>query len=378
MNQKRMSKLQKSLPIGAIVIALIVTVFILLGQRRANDMQLSGPSNGIATAPEGGIRTVATNLETPWGIGFLPDGDLLVTERSGRVQQVGDNGATYAIAGVRETSEGGLLGIALHPDFVQNNYVYLYSTTDIGGTLTNRIERYRLDGQTLRDRTEILTNIPASTNHDGGALAFGPDSKLYITTGDAGNENTAQDRQSLAGKILRLNPDGSVPDDNPFNSAVWSYGHRNPQGIAWDQEDRLWSTEHGRSGIQSGYDELNRIEKGANYGWPIIQGDETREGMKTPILHSGSNDTWAPGGLAYAQGSLYFAGLRGQTLYQVKINSDDTISLSRHFTEQYGRLRAVAAHDSELYFSTSNRDGRGSPANDDDHIYAIPLRTLNQ
>lgn len=325
MNRKQMSKLQKALLIGTIAIASIAAVFVLLGQRNAYDnSQLGSPSNDTATVPE-----------------------------------------------------GGLLGIALHPNFADNGFVYLYSTTDTGGTLSNRVERYRLDGQTFRDRTEILTGIPASANHDGGALAFGPDNKLYITTGDAGNEDTAQDRQSLAGKILRLNPDGSVPDDNPFGSAVWSYGHRNPQGIAWDQQGRLWSTEHGRSGIQSGYDELNLIEKGANYGWPIIEGDGTQTGMRIPIIHSGDNDTWAPGGLAYADGSLYFAGLRGATLYQAKISNDDTVSLSRHFAGQYGRLRAVAVNNNELYFSTSNRDGRGSPASDDDHVYAIPLNSLD-
>lgn len=371
-----MSKLQITLLISASILTL--TAIVLITQRNADNTQSNESSNGIATAPEGDIRTVASNLETSWGISFLPDSDLLVTERSGRVQRIGSDGVTYEVAGVRETSEGGLLGIALHPDFDQNKHVYLYSTTDVGGTLTNRVERYRLDGQTLRDRTEILTGIPASANHDGGALAFGPDDKLYVTTGDAGNENAAQDRESLAGKILRINPDGSIPNDNPFKSTVWSYGHRNPQGIAWDDKGRLWATEHGRSGLRSGYDELNLIEKGANYGWPIIEGDATREGMKTPVIHSGTSDTWAPGGLAYAAGSLYFTGLGGKTLYQAKINSNDTVSLSRHLTDQYGRLRAVAVRDNELYFSTSNRDGRGSPVSGDDHIYAIPIKRLNE
>lgn len=376
MNQKRMSKLQTALIIGASILTIIA--ILLITQRAINSTQTNEASNGIATAPKGSLRTVATNLETPWEISFLPEDDLLVTERSGRVQRIGGDGAAYEVAGVRETSEGGLLGIALHPDFNQNKYVYLYSTTDTNGRLTNRVQRYTLSERTLRDRTEILTDIPASANHDGGALAFGPDNKLYITTGDAGDENAAQDRQSLAGKILRINDDGSIPRDNPFNSAVWSYGHRNAQGIAWDDKNRLWATEHGRSGIQSGYDELNRIEKGANYGWPIIEGDETRDGMKTPVIHSGADDTWAPGGLAYADGSLHFTGLRGATLYQAKINSDDTVTLSRHLTDQYGRLRAIAIRNDELYFSTSNRDGRGSPTGEDDRIFAIRVDSLDK
>ncbi|MET0980424.1 MAG: PQQ-dependent sugar dehydrogenase [Candidatus Saccharimonadales bacterium] len=377
---KQLSRLQKILLITAAIAAGAAVLIMLFWQQIANFTLRPTDSplpTSTTTISEGDFRTVATDMVTPWAIGFLPDGDLLVTERSGQVQRIGNDGGIYAIEGVRETSEGGLLGVALHPDFAQNKYVYLYSTTDTGGTLTNRIERYQLNGRELRNRTEIMAGIPASANHDGGALAFGPDDKLYVTTGDAGNENASQDRQSLAGKILRINPDGSIPNDNPLNSAVWSYGHRNPQGIAWDQEDRLWATEHGRSGIQSGYDELNLIEKGANYGWPIIEGGETREGMKTPILHSGANDTWAPGGLAYADGSLYFTGLRGETLYRAKINSDSTVSLTRYFSGQHGRLRAVAIRNDELYFSTSNRDGRGSPASGDDHIYAVPLRLLN-
>lgn len=377
MDRKRMSTLQKGLVAGAIIITVIIASLALLRGWGGNQRP-PGSSDSTTTITPGNLRTIAADIATPWAIDFLPSGDLLVTERSGQVQRIGQNGATYNIEGVRETSEGGLLGIALHPDFADNRYVYLYSTTDSGGRLANRIERYRLEGQVFRDRTEVLADIPASANHDGGALAFGPDDKLYITTGDAGDEPLAQDPQSLAGKILRLNPDGSVPSDNPFGNAVWSYGHRNPQGLTWDNSGRLWSTEHGPSGLQSGRDELNLIARGANYGWPTITGDETRDGMRAPILHSGDNDTWAPGGLAYAEGSLYFAGLRGQTLYQAKINSNDSVTLSRHFVEQYGRLRAVTIRNDELYFSTSNRDGRGSPAENDDHIYAVPLRALSE
>lgn len=312
---------------------------------------------------------VASGLATPWSISFLPNGDMLVTEREGKLTRIGKDRVSTPIEGVKETSEGGLLGVALDPDFAQNSYLYMYYTTEDDGKLTNRVDRYVLRGDSVGDDTAIIKNIPAASNHNGGAIAFGPDKKLYITTGDAGQSDSAQDNQSLAGKLLRINSDGSVPSDNPFGNAVWSYGHRNPQGIAWDSTGQLWSVEHGPSGTKTGRDELNRIEKGANYGWPVITGDERREGMMPPVAQSGDNDTWAPSGMAYMNGSLYFAGLRGQTLYRAEIADDNhSVMLSKYFSETYGRMRAVTEHGGQLYFSTSNRDGRGSPQNDDDKV----------
>lgn len=317
---------------------------------------------------------VAQNLDTPWAIAFLPSGDMLVPERSGQVQRIGSNGNKFQIQGVREAGEGGLLGIALAPDFDSSNQVYLYYTTDTTGSVTNQVDRYTYRNDNLIDRTEIITNIPAANNHNGGSIAFGPDNKLYITTGDAQNESLAQDKNSLAGKILRINPDGSIPSDNPYSNATWSYGHRNPQGIAWDDKDHLWSVEHGPSGAETGYDELNKITRGTNYGWPVIRGDETQEGMQAPVAQSGKNETWAPGGLTYLNGTLYFAGLRGQSLYKVDISNPDDVSnanISRLFVNEYGRLRAVTAHKGHLYFSTSNRDGRGTPMPEDDKIIQV-------
>ncbi|HWQ99627.1 MAG TPA: PQQ-dependent sugar dehydrogenase, partial [Candidatus Methylomirabilis sp.] len=204
--------------------------------------------------------------------------------------------------------------------------------------------------------------------------AFGPDGKLYVTTGDAGRDRNAQDKTSLAGKILRLNDDGTVPDDNPFGTAVWSYGHRNPQGLVWDDQGRLWATEHGRSGILSGFDELNLIEKGKNYGWPAIQGDDKKEGLVTPVINSGANETWAPSGAVYVDGSVFFAGLRGETLYEARVN-DTPVTLKKHLVGQYGRLRAVVlGPDGDLYLTTSNLDGRGTPVTDDDRIVRINPR----
>ena len=202
---------------------------------------------------------------------------------------------------------------------------------------------------------------------------------FVITTGDAQNPDSAQDVNLLSGKILRLNDDGSIPSDNPFNNPVYSYGHRNPQGLAWDEEGRLWSTEHGPSGFGSGYDELNLIEIGGNYGWPVIQGDQVLDGMITPLLHSGGNETWAPGDLEIVDGQAWFTGLRGSTLYSVPLDDLNPESLTRHFVNQFGRLRAIRlGSDGLLYVGTSNRDGRGSPKANDDQIFKIDLLQLSQ
>lgn len=322
------------------------------------------------------VEVVAQDLTVPWEVAFLPNGDLLVSERSGSIKRVSDHTKVFPIAGVKETHEGGLLGLALHPDFASNGWIYLYYTATAPNGLVNKVERYRLHNDTLTDKTEIISGIPAANNHDGGRIAFGPDRLLYIATGDALDEQSAQDVNSLAGKILRVRDDGKPVSDNPFGNAVYSYGHRNPQGLAWDSVGQLWATEHGPSGSQSGHDELNRIKKGGNYGWPVIVGDETRAGMEKPVLHSGANDTWAPSGLAYANGSLFFAGLRGQALYQAKLDGDKA-ALTSHFKQEYGRLRAVAVRDGYVYFSTSNTDGRGNPKPNDDKVLRIKLTAFN-
>lgn len=358
--------------IGILIVLLILGGIIYTFRNDLVKFIMQPTESSLRTENVSGDKEIiARDLDTPWAITFLPDGDMLVPERSGQVQRIGTNGNKFQVEGVRETGEGGLLGIALAPDFSSSNYVYLYYTTGTASRLTNQVDRYRLSENNLTERTEIIANIPAASNHNGGSIAFGPDDKLYITTGDAQEENLAQDKTSLAGKILRINPDGSTPSDNPYGNATWSYGHRNPQGIAWDDKGQLWSVEHGPSGPETGFDELNKISKGANYGWPVIRGDETREGMQPPIAQSGSDETWAPGGMAYLDGSLYFAGLRGQSLYKADVSSSDAVSnlsITRLFANEYGRLRAVTAHKDTIYFSTSNRDGRGSPNKDDDTI----------
>lgn len=318
------------------------------------------------------VSVVAENLKIPWEIAFFPDGDFLVTERAGVLKRIGKNPEEYKIEGVEHSGEGGLLGAALHPNFSENRWLYLYFTTRVSGRIENRVERYRFKNGRLSEKTLIIGDIPAGAVHNGGRIAFGPDGYLYITTGDAGNGNLSQDINSLAGKILRLNADGVVPPDNPFSNAVYSYGHRNSQGIIWDNKGRLWATEHGRSGILSGFDELNLIEKGKNYGWPVIQGDERRGDMKNPIVHSGPDETWAPAGAVFWDGSIFFGGLRGQSLYEAKIGNADEVSLKAHFRGEFGRIRAVVlGPDGYLYIATSNTDGRGAPKENDDKIIRI-------
>lgn len=335
--------------------------------------------------PGANFEIVAQNLQIPWEIAFLPEGDLLVTERAGTLKRIGVQGRTFKIDGIKHIGEGGLLGITLHPDFLQNRWLYLYLTTATQAGLQNRVERYRLENNSLQDKKIIIDNIPGAKYHDGGRIAFGPTlapngtatSKpnyyLFITTGDAGNSNLAQDINSLAGKILRLKDDGSIPRDNPFGNAIWSYGHRNPQGLTWDNQGRLWATEHGRSGLLSGLDELNLIEKGGNYGWPVIQGDEKSAGMRSPIIQSGPKETWAPAGAMYFNDTVLFTGLRGESIYQAKILKDGFAnSVTTHLRGVFGRLRAIKiGPDGFIYVTTSNTDGRGKEKTGDDKIIKI-------
>lgn len=325
------------------------------------------------------IEIIAQHLQIPWAIVFLPDGDLLVTERPGIVRRIGKDKKVYPIDGVEHQGEGGLLGMALHPRFRENHFVYLYLTTASHNDLKNRIERYRLENDLLTDKKIIIENIPGAPYHDGGRIAFSPDGYLFVTTGDSGKSNLAQDIRSLAGKILRIRDDGSIPLDNPFGNAIWSYGHRNPQGLAWDDTGRLWATEHGRSGVLSGLDELNLIEKGNNYGWPVIQGDERKEGMKSPVAQSGHDETWAPAGMVFWNGSLFFGGLRGEAIYEVPIVGKKNVFPKIHFHKQFGRIREVTRGiDGYIYITTSNTDGRGTVREGDDKIIRIDPRIFRE
>lgn len=339
------------------------------------------------------VEAVATNLDTPWSIDFAPDRRIFFTERTGQVRVIKD-GKLQPDAWIKvnavETGESGLMGLALDPNFTQNHYVYLaYTYRNDGGKLINRLVRFRDNPATGKGEevNTLLDGVAGGSVHDGGRVKFGPDGKLYWSTGDASIPQTAQDRESLSGKILRLNPDGSIPADNPFpNSPVYSYGHRNPQGLAWQPgTGRLYETEHGPSGSAPDCcrDEVNLIEPGKNYGWPVITGSRTQEGMVSPIIHSGDNNTWAPGGATFVtrgpwQGSLLFTGLRGQALYHLTLDPADprkVANLQSYFVQQYGRLRDVAeGPDGAIYLLTSNRDGRGNPSAKDDQILRLSFR----
>ncbi len=320
---------------------------------------------------------VARNLEIPWAIDFLPDRSMVFTERPGRVRLVNATGGLLAqplleVPDVAPSGEGGLLGIAVHPNFNRNPFIYIYYTYREGNGLANKLVRYRMAGNTLSEPLTIISGVPGAAIHDGGRIKFGPDGYLYIGAGDASRADLAQDRGSLAGKILRIRDDGSIPPDNPFTgSPVYSYGHRNPEGLAWDNLGRLWATEHG----QSATDEVNLVLPGRNYGWPVIRGDVSAPGMESPVIHSGS-DTWAPSGVAFLNGSLFFAGLRGQSLFQV-LPSIQPPSLQRHMNGSFGRIREViAGPDDLLYITTSNRDGRGLPSPSDDQIIRVNPKKL--
>ena len=318
------------------------------------------------------LSIVAKNLEIPWSLVFLPTGEIVFTERPGRANMIKEGSVNLIaqIARVKHIGEGGLLGIEIDPDFAKNNFVYLYYTySESGGETQNRVARYTYDGKTLGDPKVLVDGIPGASNHNGGRIKFGPDGYLYITTGDAQESSRSQDTLSLAGKILRITKEGNPAPANPFGTLVYSYGHRNPQGLAWDEGGRLWATEHGRSGVQSGLDELNLIEAGKNYGWPEIEGDEQGEGMVTPVINSGASTTWAPSGAAYLNGSIYFTGLRGTSLFEYNIT---TKNLKRHLQGEIGRIRdVVIGPDNMLYITTSNRDGRGNPTSDDDRIIRV-------
>lgn len=348
------------------------TLFAFLYVPRNDKPVATQPSSAIPTDKKD-IEIVAVNLTIPWEIAFLPDRSMLVTQRDGKLLKIGtETKIIKEIEGVRHTSEGGLLGLVLHPNFSENNFIYLYLTTEENGTITNQVERYVYRDDTLFDRKVILQGIKGSANHDGGRIAFGPDGYLYITTGDAQTPTLAQDKNLLNGKILRITDDGGIPSDNPFDNAVYSVGHRNPQGLAWAADGTLWATEHGPSGLETGNDEVNIITKGSNYGWPNLRGMETRDGFVAPVLESGRSDTWAPSGMAYWDGSLFFSGLRGETLYEAKIMDGNTLQLSSHFVGDFGRIRAVTlGPDGSLYISTSNKDGRGVPQTDDDRIIKV-------
>ena len=332
------------------------------------------------------VETVASGLEIPKALAFAPDGRLFVAERPGRVRIISDGvllrDPALTLQDVLVGGEHGLSGMTLAPDFASRRHVYLYYTYRADGGLRNRIVRYVEQDNILSGTPKvILDGIPAGAFHDGGFLAFGPDGKLYVTTGDARQSELAQDLSSLAGKILRLNADGSVPDDNPFpNSPVYSLGHRNPQGLAWHPETgQLYATEHG----EVGNDEVNLIAAGENYGWPEAQGPEHAAPFRAPLVTY--SPAVAPAGAAFYSADLIpqwrdsflFATLRGTHLHRLSFAQDDparVVTEERLYDGQFGRVRAVVqGPDGALYFTTSNReDDRPADSNDDRVLRVVP------
>ncbi|MFC4786838.1 PQQ-dependent sugar dehydrogenase [Nocardioides sp. MAHUQ-72] len=318
------------------------------------------------------VGTVATGLSVPWGIGFLPGGDAIVTERdTRRVLRI--HGPAHRVevvdtlddpVGPGDAGESGLLGVAVSPDFRSDRTLYLYLTTAVD----NRIVQTTYDGGRLGPLEVVLDGIPNGFIHDGGRLAFGPDGYLYASTGETGVGDLAQDKDSLAGKILRITPDGDPAPGNPFpGSPVWSYGHRNVQGLAFDDRDRLWASEFG----QDTFDELNLIEPGHDYGWPIVEGRGGRDGLTDPQV-VWDPEVASPSGLAFADGHLWLGSLRGQRLWRIDVSGPRATDPTDFFVGRYGRMRTVVvAPDGRLWVTTSNRDGRGDPVAGDDRILLV-------
>jgi glucose/arabinose dehydrogenase len=366
--------------IGLVVVASGIYAHDALVLRTGTQMDKAGVDagtlrNGSEIESSLPLEVIHEDLEVISEIGFLPNGDMLVVLRGGFINWVsGEERMSFEIEDVYSVGEGGLLGLAIHPDFIENGLIYVYFTAGSRDAITNKVVRFRLTAEGLEDKEVMIEEIPGSRIHNGGRIAFGPDGFLYVTTGDAGDPNLAQDISSLAGKILRIDENGQVPATNPYQNFVYSYGHRNPQGLAWDNRGRLWSTEHGATGN----DEINLIEAGQNYGWPIIEGDQSREGMRRPALHSSRQETWAPAGLAIIDDVIYFGGLRGSALFEVRglISGDGEVQVIPHFKDVYGRIRAVKFHNDSVYFSTSNRDGRGNPRLGDDKVIRVNPESL--
>ncbi|WP_324797947.1 PQQ-dependent sugar dehydrogenase [Streptomyces cyaneofuscatus] len=334
------------------------------------------PAKGSAKV----VSTLTEELKSPWGLTALPGGDLLVASRDeGTIHRIdGESGKQTllgSVPGVSPAGEGGLLGLAVPSTFAADGWVYAYFTT----TSDNRIVRMSYDekrpaGQQLGAPDTILRGIPKGNIHNGGRIAFGPDKMLYAGTGEIGDTGLAQDKESLAGKILRMTPDGEPVHGNPeADSVVYSYGHRNVQGLAWDAQKRLWAAEFG----QNTWDELNLIEPGGNYGWPEVEGEEGEDGFIDPVAQWKTSEA-SPSGIAYAEGSIWMAGLRGERLWRIPLSGDsaeEPLADPQSFLdEKHGRLRTVvSAGGDRLWLVTSNTDGRGEPKSGDDRILLVEV-----
>ncbi|WP_078594862.1 PQQ-dependent sugar dehydrogenase [Evansella clarkii] len=321
------------------------------------------------TSEDWQTEVLAENLQVPWDINFYED-TIFLTEREGTITAVEDGSSDRQEINTSDPivheGEGGLLGMAVSEDFGDTGEIFLYYTYEGSSGLENKVVKAVQEDDSWEETEVLLDEIPGDGIHNGGRIAIGPDGYLYVTTGDANEPALSQDPDNLAGSILRLTVEGEVPDDNPFeDSFVFSYGHRNPQGLAWNSNNELYSAEHG----PTGHDEINLIEAGNNYGWPEIIGDEEMEEMEQPLVHSGEN-TWAPSGTAMLDGQLLVTGLRGQNLY---VLSEENSELKEVFSGE-GRLRDVKVHEGNLYVITNNTDGRGNPDKNDDRLLRLTIK----
>jgi glucose/arabinose dehydrogenase len=329
-------------------------------------------ATSVTPSPRLPTQVLATRLDVPWALAFLPDGSALVTLRDkADLLQLRPGAAPVAlgrIGGVVPAGEGGLLGVAVSPTFARDRRVFVYFTA----AHDNRVVRLVLDQGRLTNPVPVLTGIHKAGNHNGGRLAFGPDGYLYVTTGDATDRPLAQQRDSLNGKILRITQDGRPAPGNPFgNSPVWSYGHRNVQGIAWTPDGRMYASEFG----QDTWDELNLIQPGRNYGWPIVEGSGGQPGFVDPVAQWPTSQA-SPSGIAVADGAVWMAALRGESLWRIPLTSSGVGAPHRLLAGTYGRLRdAVAAPDGRLWILTSNTFG-GTPGPQDDRVVALNLDGL--
>ncbi len=375
---------------------------VLVNCQTADDKDLPLPKE----SPKFRVETVATNLEVPWSIAFAPDGRVFFTERPGRIRVIEKDGKLrekplHTLPDVRLSSETGLMGMVLHPEFTENRWLYFAYVYEKDGDKFVRVSRYEEAGTALENPKTIIEGIPAAKFHAGTRLGFSPvDKKLYITTGDATKQKTAQKLSSINGKTLRLNDDGTIPEDNPFiktknaRPEIWSYGHRNAQGMDWHPETKeMFQTEHGPSFIdgvswfkkRTGGDEINLVKRGKNYGWAKISHKMTKKGMETPLVEY--SPAVAPASGAFYRGeafpayrnNFFFGALKGQAVVRLVIEGRKVIAQEYLFKKKYGRIREVAVSPAgHIYFSTSNRDGRGDTKQGDDKIFRIvPVEELS-
>lgn len=377
-----------------VILAVLVAVYVFSRFIPTGKPTIPGQKVNLVPTPESSEQTgqpvdykiteFTRGLNIPWSMVFTSPNRMLISERGGNIREIVDGQLNPTplihLSETAQVSESGLMGLAIHPDYSQNKYVYACLTYNSGSGLADKIERFVDNGNNLtRDRV-ILASFPAARFHAGCRTGFGPDGKLYVTTGDATIREDAQKLDSLAGKILRMNDDGTIPSDNPFGTLVWSYGHRNPQGIAWHESGVLFSTEHGPSGNDGpgGGDEVNVIKKGANYGWPVVSHGKSAPNMENPKLVFTPAE--APSGATFYSGrvfpqfknNFFFTALRGAGLFRVvlNINNPEEIISYEKMNINFGRLRdVIEGPDGLIYFSTSNRDGRGSVREGDDKIY---------